>query len=246
MLKGTVTFRARIKGNGLTVPVCEFNPHEPGIDKVQVEGPNGDEILTIVRLASVGTAEDGKAIATKVNTSVIDRIAFFHGIAIEDARIVDAQFSRLDPEPGVLEAAPGDFLFIGDAVKMVIGIPAASLKTELERASPPGERNFALFRSARQSTSPVEEFMHLYHILLMLLQDDQSSVDAFICCEELGVPQTPDPRPHKRSMETVYTRLRNEFAHKRAGVNLNDTKAEMANRLGGLVTLTARAIELHS
>ena len=49
MFKGTVTFQARIKGNGLTVPVCEFNPNDPAIDKVQVEGPNGDEILTIVR-----------------------------------------------------------------------------------------------------------------------------------------------------------------------------------------------------
>jgi len=46
-------------------------------------------------------------------------------------------------------------------------------------------------------------------------------------------------------METVYTRLRNELAHKRAGVNIDNTKAEMANRLGGLIALTKRAIELH-
>jgi hypothetical protein len=45
--------------------------------------------------------------------------------------------------------------------------------------------------------------------------------------------------------ETVYTRLRNEMGHKRAGVNIANTKAEMANRVGGLVALTRRAIELH-
>ncbi len=37
MFKGTVTFCATIKGNGLTFPLVEFNPHEPGIDKVEIE-----------------------------------------------------------------------------------------------------------------------------------------------------------------------------------------------------------------
>ncbi len=45
-------------------------------------------------------------------------------------------------------------------------------------------------------------------------------------------------------METVYTRLRNELAHQRAGVNLDNTKAEMSNRLSRLIALTKRAIEL--
>jgi hypothetical protein len=53
MFRGTVTFRARIKGNGLTFPLLEFNPHEPGVDRVEVEGPHGDEIVSSVHLASV-------------------------------------------------------------------------------------------------------------------------------------------------------------------------------------------------
>ncbi len=247
MFKGTVSFHARIKGNGLTVPLCEFNPNEPGVDRVDVEGPNGDEILSTVHLASVATPEDGKAIATKANTAALNRISFFHNIAIEDGQITGAQFFPLNPEPGVLAAALGEYLMIGEALECVIGIPAARLKTELEQATPPGEQNFGLFRSARQSMSSVEEFMHLYHILLMLSNDSQANVDAFILGEDPAVPQTPGPRPRKGPpvMETVYTRLRNEFAHKRAGVNLDNTKAEMADRLGGLIALTKRAIELH-
>ncbi len=45
-------------------------------------------------------------------------------------------------------------------------------------------------------------------------------------------------------METVYTRLRNELAHTRPGVSLHNTKTEMASRVGELVALTKRAIEL--
>lgn len=245
MFKGTVKFRARIKGNGLTFPLFEFNPNEPGVEKVQVEGPNGDEILSTVHLASVATHRDGKAIATKVNTAALDRISFYHGIAIENAQITDAQFSPLDPQPGVLVAATGNYAITGYPVSLVVGIPAARLKTELEQASPPGEQDFGLFRSARQSMSPVEEFMHLYHILLMLFNDSQADVDAFILREDPAVPQTWHPLRGPGVMETVYTRLRNELAHRRAGVNLHNTKTEMANRLGGLIALTKRAIELH-
>lgn len=245
MFKGTVKFRARIKGNGLTFPLFEFNPGEPGVEKVEVEGSSGDEILSTVHLASVATAEDGRAIATKVNTAALNRISVFHGIAIENGESTGDQFARLDPQPGVLQVAAGNYVITGAAAKLIVGIPTARLKTELEQASPPGEHNFGLFRSARQSMSPVEEFMHLYHILLMLLNDSQADVDAFIIGEDPAVPQTQHPLKGPGVTETVYTRLRNELAHKRAGVNLHNTKAEMANRLGGLIALTKRAIELH-
>jgi hypothetical protein len=56
MFKVTVKFRARIKGNGLTFPLLEFNPDKPGVDKVEIEGPTGDEILSTVHLASVAAA----------------------------------------------------------------------------------------------------------------------------------------------------------------------------------------------
>ena len=193
----------------------------------------------------MATQEDGIAIATKVNTAALNRISFFHGIAIENGQITDSQFCPLNPLPGEMFAAPGHYSITGYPAALVVGLSAARLKTELEQASPPGEHNFGLFRSARQSMSPVEEFMHLYNILLMLFNDKQPAVDAFIVAEEPAVPQTPDPRPGHTNMETVYTRLRNELGHKRPGVNLDNTKAEMANRLGGLITLTKRATELH-
>lgn len=45
-------------------------------------------------------------------------------------------------------------------------------------------------------------------------------------------------------METVYTRLRNELAHRRLGVNIETTKTEMASRLNGLRAVTKMAIQL--
>jgi hypothetical protein len=247
MFKGTVKFHARIKGNGLTFPLLEFNPNKPSVDKVAIEGPNGNEILSTVHLASVASSADGIAVATKVHRATMDRISFCHNIAIENGQMTDSDFSPVNPPPGFHMAAnPGYFSLTGHEARFVVGLSAAHLKTELEQVSP-GEHNFSLFRSALQSTSPVEEFMHLYNILLMLLGDDQAKVDKFVLDEDPSVPLTPDPRPnHQWKMETVYTRLRNELGHNRPGVNLDVTKAEMAKHLGGLIALTKRAIELHS
>ncbi len=172
MFGGTVTFRAGIKGNGLKFPLFDFNPNETGVDKIELESPNGNEIKTTVHLASVATREDAVAIAAKLNTEVLNRISFFRGIAIGNGQITRSQFTPLNPQPGAhLTADIGSYLLIGGEVSLVVSTPAARLKAELEQASPPGEQYFGLLRSARQSGSPVEEFMHLYHVLLMLFND---------------------------------------------------------------------------
>jgi hypothetical protein len=261
MFKGTVKFRARIKGNGLTFPLLDFNPNEAGVEKVEVEGRSGGEIESTVHLSSVDTHEAGKTIAAKVNMATLNRISFFHNVAIDEAKSTGDQFTPLHPQPGVFQVSAGHATFTGSPSSMVVGVPATIVKTELERATHPGEHLFSLFRSARQSMSPVEEFMTFYHILLMLLGDSQPSVDTFIISQEPTVPQTKRPShgrevtdvpqtkhpSHGREVtETVYTRLRNELGHNRAGANLDNTKAEMENHLGPLRLLTKRAIELHS
>ena len=246
MLKGTVKFCAKVRGNGFAFALFEFNPNEPGVGKVAIEGPDGSEILSTVHLAEVVCDGQGRALATKVNTTALDRIAFFHGIIVENARITDEQFSPLYSEPHVYRVQGSGGLVAGGAGPVVFSIPSAQLKMELERASPSGEHNFGSFRSARQSVSPVEQFISLYNILLTLYNGGQSDVDSFILDQDPAVPQTQS-RKRRGScvMETVYTRLRNELAHLRHGVNLDDTKVEMGNRLGGLIELTKRAIELH-
>lgn len=242
MFKGAVTFVAEIKGNGLKFESFEFNSNEAGVEKVEVVGQNGDEIRTTVYLNSVASHDEGRALAAKVTKKALDRMSIRHNLAIEKTRMTEDQFSPLNSKPGVLEVAVGSFVCCAELTgKLVLGIPPAELKAELEKPSLPGEDNFGLFRSALQSTSPVEAFMGLYQILLMLY-DEQTKVDEFIRRKDPTVPQTCIP--HKKAMETVYTRLRNELGHKRTDVNLDKTKAEMASRLGSLMALTAQAIQL--
>jgi hypothetical protein len=245
MFNGTVDFVATLRGTGLTFPSLDFNPQEPGVAKVVIEGPEGDEIRSTVHLENVASRDDGIALATKVNTAALDRLAYFRRVAVENARRTGDQFSEVNQPAGVHAVAITSNFHLSGAAGVVVGVAAAVVKGELEQAAPPGEHHFRLFRSARLSLSSAEEFMHLYNILLMLYNDNQAQVDVFIVSEDAGVPQTQHPLKAAGVMETVYRRLRNELAHPRVGVNLDNTKAEMANRLGALIGLVQRAIELH-
>lgn len=250
MLRGIVKFRSRVLDvdREVTFSAMEFNPNEPGVGKVEMEGPNGNEILTAVHLTGVDSSTEGMAIATKVHMAALDRISFRYDIGLENGRVIESGFSPVDSTPhGEHRITPGTgyFFMDGQDVKFKRGLSSEHLKTELEQPAPPGERNFRLFRSALQSTSPVEEFLHLYNILMMLFNDDQRRVDNFICSKNPGVPLTPDPRKNKNRLETVFTRLRNELGHNRQDGKLDDTKAEMKKRLGELTALTKLAIELN-
>lgn len=250
MFRGIVKFHARIVevDKEVTFPMIEFSPNEPGVGKVEIEGTKGNEILTAVHLTGVDSPTEGMAIATKVHMAALDLISFRYDIALENGRVIESQFSPIDPPPpGEYRITPatGYHFIDGQDVKFKRSLSSERLKTELEQPTPPGARNFGLFRSALLSTSPVEKFMHLYNILLMFFDDKQTGVDEFILGENRSVPLTPHPHIKNR-LETVYTRLRNEFGHQRRGVNLDDTKAEMKKRLGELIGLTKRAIELFS
>jgi hypothetical protein len=233
----TINFQTRIKSTGVRFPRVEFNPHMPGVSKVEIEAPNGHEIHGTIHLTAMASLHEARARAEEVYRTVLDRIVFNHSIAIENPRRTREQYSP----PVVVEA----FADVGTRFGVVPGIDPTQLKAELERPSLPGERYYGLFRAARQSLSPVEEFMHLYHILLMLCNqqypdEKQERVEAFIKREDPNISQRLSP--HTGKMETVYTRLRNEFSHQRVGVALDTTKSEMEAWLPGLVALTKRAI----
>jgi hypothetical protein len=245
MYKGTVTFRAVITSNGLKFPSCEFNPKQASVEKIVIESQSGYEILSTVHLAGVATEGEGRALASKVLTAVLDRIAFRYSLAIEDSQIVSSWFDSVIPLPGAqVQPHSGELASIGQQVGLVYGIPAADLKTELERTTLSGESFFSSYRLALQSRSPGEKFMHLYSLLLRFFDDEQVRVDDFIRSQDSAVPQSQDPRAGRSTRETVYTRLRNEFANRRSGVNMQDTKAEMEQHVGGLIGLVKQAIAL--
>jgi hypothetical protein len=124
------------------------------------------------------------------------------------------------------------------------------MRAELKAAPVVQRPKRDIFRTALRAASEVEKFLLLYLIVATLRpnsrgDDDQSEVDAFIRHEEPGVHETPRPRFSGRD-ETIYSRLRNEIAHRRLGTNLHTTRGEIARKVDALKRLAKRAIELYA
>ncbi len=245
MFNGTVEYVAGIEGKGLQFPSFDFDPNLPQVDHVEIESAGGWEIRAKVHLTGVASADDGRALAKRAIKSALDRLSYHQNLSIEHARSTGDNFMPVAAPPGTMGVVAATLnLHIAGAAPAAMGLQPNQLRPALETATPPGEKCFGMFRSALQSESPVEAFMSLYQILMMIYGDDQADLNAFIVSEEPGVVQTQHPKKRVGVREPDYSRMRNELAHDRQ-VNLDDTKNEMKNRLGGLIAITKRAIELN-
>ncbi len=252
-LYGEVQFVAKIKENSIVIPSSiEFNPNKLLVEKVEIKSHNSNEISLIVFLASIQSEDQGRDIAEKVTLEVLSHIAFLFSIAFEKPQFCGGHFfaehsnfdvfSKSIVEP---KLSPPD-----DAAHHVLLLTTEhveQLKTQLEKASSLERLYFLMFRSALQPKSPVEKFLHLYSILLMLNNDDQESIDAFIVKEQPSVVKVPPVASwRKEEDETIYTCLRNSVIQYRKVVNNDSFIAEIENHLPRLIELTKKAIELNT
>lgn len=252
MYKGIVRFEADVRrGTAITFPPAAFRPTVSGVEKVELEAlldqGGRNTISASVHLEKVPAQSDGLEIARDVTTDALNRLAFKHTLSIGTPRCTKQDF---EPILGGTTGLTGHVTVAGigrvtvsaqGEMKPVLGLPADAVAAILEEKAPAGVSNYGLFRSARQSESRAEEFLHLYQIILMLCGDAQRKVDEWIKAQVPTVPETPHPREAR--METVYSRFRNEFGHDRA-VDLDNTKREMASHLGGLRELARQTIQL--
>jgi hypothetical protein len=253
MFKGTMKYWAEMLG--LRFDAVEVELNEPGVEKVVLESLKAGLTLT-VHLACVPSKEEGMATTERAVDRILNRLAFNYLQAIGKPMVVGRWFAPTAPPSEGHQVASVGFANVRVTAAVAVGVATVNppqLKAELEQPSPPGEHHYGLFRSAMNSSSQTEKFVHLYNVLLMLFDDKQEDVDVFIVGQEPSVKQTPDPpdspkRKRKKSKtdwkETIYTRLRNEMGHPRMGVNLDETKREMADQVHGLIKLVKRAIEV--
>lgn len=81
------------------------------------------------------------------------------------------------------------------------------------------------YNFARSLEDPVSRFLSLYSLLSLVAGEKQRSIDSLIESEEPTVAKTISPNDGK--MESTFTRLRNELAHRRDGVAVFDTHEEI-------------------
>jgi hypothetical protein len=201
-----------------------------------------DKRMTVVfHLTDVFTEEEADAVTRDVLSSIINRLAFELNLSIGEPHLSGFSLPK-DPSASFYTVSKS-VLAIWDVLAPAI-VPDATRRQELAKLL---ERPFAradlfsAYRFAVNQSDDVARFMFLYNILLQLHNDDQGQVDNFIRVETPTVSQRP--RPDKPQItETVYTRLRNEVSHTRAGVTPDRTRTEIAANVVAFQALVKDAI----
>jgi hypothetical protein len=147
--------------------------------------------------------------------------------------------------------AAGSSYTVSNSVRILWGVAAPTItlgderRQELARLlEQPIARPdlYSAYRFVVNQGDDVARFMFLYSILLQLQPDDnQKYVDKVIRREMPNVPQSQ--RPDKPNVnETIFTRLRNELAHRRPGTTLEGTRREIQEHVAALQELVRTAI----
>lgn len=257
MLKGELRYRAPVSGDRLLAfSALEVKPAHPSVALIEVSAPKTNDsracaIQVAVRFSSVASKDEASLIGWQIAKDILDRVAFDQNISIEEPAAPEGHFVRVGPdgtEVGSALAFDGITCFMRAHVVMEPdGRDLARLEKRLNARRLKGRTYYPLFRSALKAENPVEKYLALYRILLVIYDDKQQDVDRFFH-DEFGDKLTPRPgqktKPGKPKIkETVFTRLRNEFAHIRKRTRLETTREQMEQHMERLIERAKRAVE---
>lgn len=241
MLKGQVELHASVESNPIVFGEVSLPGHDPSIDCITLQSDETNGMKLSVSICDVTTQEEGSRAALNEAERILDIIAFERHIAIAQPRIASQSFQPIREPKGQHTISVGMTLHMKCNAAVVSRVDCSTIANQILNSAPVSLLYKSMFRGAVRSKGGVERFMHLYNLLMMLHCDHQGRLDQFIRSQEPNVPDTPSP--HLKGVnETVYTRLRNELGHHRAGGDLERTKQEMHQQVGQLLLHVRTAI----
>lgn len=242
MFKGQIDLNAPVINGTITFEQVDINASWISGVRLRLSCAEADMIRGTVWVSGVQSREIVVQQAQSIFESVLSRLAYSLEMAIGLSKITSSQVEPEIPPLGhTLHTGTGYFYLTGLAPIVRRSVQPNEIQQIVDIQSPRGETRYGEFRSAQLSTGGVEEFVHLYRLLLELCGDSQGSVDQFILKAEPSILCTPSPK-HPNISETLYTRLRNELAHRRQGVDVEATKNSMVQYVGGLRKIVRQAI----
>ncbi len=249
-VKGTLKYASAVQGYIFrSFDPLEIQTPEPWVEKVVVECREESPIVVTITFASAPSVDTALISGKVICRTVVGRLALRYGLCAQEPLLTSEELEEERDGKRVKAAASAAPLFCsGKDSKRVEPNDSAELKKELEDLRPHRHDYEELYRIAMQAADAVDRYMSLYRILSLLClspagKEEQKYVDDFI--EQETTAKRQFKRPDKQNvLETVYSRLRNEVGHARAGVDLATTRREMDARVYELAAIVKKAIEL--
>ena len=245
-MQGHIDYTADI--DGVIFDPFEINGRHPSVEKIRIEA-TGEKVKIRFFVKGLASPEEAHRLTQNMVEEILDRMAFKLNVPIRSAQysggsIIEVKKSETNSIKLLSGQISGVLELKGELSKIHKLGPKSTenLKKDLEKEDLPGAQYFNLFRFALQSPDPVTRFMFLYSILLVMCGDSQKKVDKFIQKIDPNVEVTESP--HDGKPETIYTRLRNEVAHRRKNAHPAKTRKEIEGILPRFTGLVRKAIEL--
>lgn len=239
MATGTYEFIVPVAG--LRLEQTKVANLHPSVEKIVVETQDDEQMAVIFHLTNVFTEAEANAVTRDILASIINRLAFELDLSIGEPHLKSSSLPK--DASGSSHTFSTSLLVTWNVVAPVV-VPDSTRRQELAKLLEQPYRRpdlHSAYRFAGNQSDAVTRFMFLYNILLQLHNDRQKQVDNFIRQETPTVSLSP--RPDKpRIVETVYTRLRNQVGHIRAGIPPEQTRTEIEDNVAALQKLVKVAI----
>lgn len=221
-----------------TIPCNIDHPNVTRVvfEKVEPVDPLEDEWHMTIHLGAITSIEEVKQIGNAISDAIIDIVALVLNIKISAVRVIGFGLTPRAGEGGIghLLLPPLQASGTGSSGGHPLsGTDIQKIQDALVRmSSVKNKLTMKLFRNAVSADEPLVQFLVLY-LILDIMHGSQKAIDRFIMTVNPTTPQTVSQDPDKKKkgiQETIYTRLRNEIAH-RESFGLDTTIAGISNYL---------------
>jgi len=234
MPKGTVTYKTKI--SGVLIKDFVVSPDNAYSDEIKLNTDAEGQLILELSVDGLYSGEEMHEELVHEIRRILGLIGYEFNATIGDIQFASSRLPKRNGNGIDTVIYPGAIMI--DRLEEEIepkNEMLQTMKSALESEETYKERFYPMYTFSNSQSDPVTRFMFLYNLVLSLCNDDQKNVDSTILSIEPNTPVSKSPR--NNCDETIYTKLRNEVAHVRAGSSYGNSVTEIKSNVSNFVDI---------
>lgn len=250
MTEGKITYS--FKCDGLELSLIEISLESESIPSVAIETKEEGVVNATCKTDKIYNIAEARNLTDQLIEKISDRLSFFLNVAVKKPVFTGSALPPYPNEENKKQHKLHCTSVIGfDAIVHVVIKPCAEKREKiidfLKKPAMSIDLLISEFAFSISQREHLSKFMLLYNLILQIAGDSQELVDDTIKKIDPSVPVVTTKRKTfnglKEVEETIYTKLRNEIAHKRNGVTKKDTIKEIKSILPKFIEIVKKAVD---
>lgn len=250
MTEGEITYS--FKCDGLELSLLEISLESESIPSVTMESIHEGVIKATFKTENIFNLAEARILTDQLIENLTYRLSYILNIAVKKPVFSGSALPPESDEENKGRHKLHATSVIGlDAIIHVVIKPGAEKRAEivdfLRKPTMATDLLIAEFAFSISQREHLSKFMLLYNLILQIAGDSQKLLDDTIKKIDPSVATITTKRKtfngSKEVEETIYTKLRNEIAHKRDGVTKQDTLKEIKSILPKFIEIVKKAVD---